>query len=74
MVDVAGAPDGDGDEDENDPGQGDGEAGTSGVLFAVGGKEFTTPSAMHLLVEGGQIVRMHLYEETLAVDRTFSTD
>ncbi|MET7980639.1 nuclear transport factor 2 family protein [Streptomyces mirabilis] len=38
------------------------------------GKEFTTPSAMHLVVEDGEIVRMHLYEDTLSVDQAFNTD
>ncbi|MEV0097330.1 nuclear transport factor 2 family protein [Streptomyces sp. NPDC050738] len=37
------------------------------------GKEFTTPSAMHLVVEDGKIVRMHLYEDTLTVDQAFKT-
>ncbi|MHC3471039.1 nuclear transport factor 2 family protein [Streptomyces sp. 7R007] len=41
---------------------------------AATGREFTTPSAMHLVVEGGEIVRMHLYEDTLSVDQAFSTD
>ncbi|MEV6190736.1 nuclear transport factor 2 family protein [Streptomyces albidoflavus] len=35
------------------------------------GKEFTTPVAMHLAVEDGRIVRMHLYEDTLAVAEAF---
>ncbi|MFI6085784.1 nuclear transport factor 2 family protein [Streptomyces sp. NPDC051217] len=38
------------------------------------GKEFTTPSAMHLVVEDGQIVRLHLYEDTLIVAQAFGTD
>lgn len=38
------------------------------------GKEFTTPSAMHLVVEDGEIVRMHLYEDTLSLDQAFNTD
>jgi ketosteroid isomerase-like protein len=44
------------------------------VLLAVfthtveaNGKEFTTPTAIHLTVEGDRIVRMHLYEDTLTV-------
>ncbi|MFE9603304.1 nuclear transport factor 2 family protein [Streptomyces hokutonensis] len=48
------------------------------VLLAVfthtavaSGKEFTTPVAMHLVVEGGRIVRMHLYEDTLTVAEAF---
>nr|WP_241483073.1 nuclear transport factor 2 family protein [Nocardiopsis halophila] len=36
------------------------------------GKEFTTPAAMHLVVEDGRIVRMHLYEDTLTVDKAFN--
>ena len=49
------------------------------VLLAVfthtavaSGKEFTTPVAMHLAVEGGRIVRMHLYEDTLTVAEAFN--
>ncbi|MFE4450896.1 nuclear transport factor 2 family protein [Streptomyces sp. NPDC056796] len=38
---------------------------------AAGGKEFTTPAAMHLAVEDSRIVRMHLYEDTLAVGEAF---
>lgn len=37
------------------------------------GKEFTTPAAMHLAVEDGRIVRMHLYEDTLTVEKAFNT-
>lgn len=36
------------------------------------GKEFTTPTAVHLVVEDNRIIRMHLYEDTLAVDETFT--
>lgn len=36
------------------------------------GKEFTTPAAMHLVVEDSRIVRMHLYEDTLTVDEAFN--
>ncbi|GAA2234490.1 nuclear transport factor 2 family protein [Promicromonospora sukumoe] len=39
---------------------------------AANGEEFTTPSAMHLQVQDGQIVRMHLYEDTLAVHQAFN--
>ncbi|MFE6888326.1 nuclear transport factor 2 family protein [Streptomyces sp. NPDC057694] len=39
---------------------------------AATGKEFTTPAAMHLLVENGRIVRMHLYEDTLTVEEAFN--
>lgn len=36
------------------------------------GKEFTTPTAMHLVIEDGRIVRMHLYEDTLTVHEAFN--
>lgn len=39
--------------------------------ITANGKEFTTPSAMHLVVEDGRIVRMHLYEDTLTIDQAF---
>ncbi|MFF0186581.1 nuclear transport factor 2 family protein [Streptomyces sp. NPDC005244] len=39
--------------------------------IVANGREFTTPSAMHLVVEGGRIVRMHLYEDTLTIDQAF---
>ncbi|MFD3563811.1 nuclear transport factor 2 family protein [Streptomyces sp. NPDC058686] len=49
------------------------------VLLAVfthtvvaSGKDFTTPVTMHLVVEGGRIVRMHLYEDTLTVAEAFN--
>jgi ketosteroid isomerase-like protein len=48
--------------------------GTFTHTFRASGKEFTTPSAMHLVVEDGEIVRMHLYEDTLAVHRASRTD
>ncbi|MFD6950158.1 ketosteroid isomerase [Nocardiopsis sp. TSRI0078] len=38
------------------------------------GKEFTTPAAIHLVVEDNQIVRMHLYEDTLTVEKAFNAD
>lgn len=38
---------------------------------AASGKEFTTPVAMHLEIEDGRIVRMHLYEDTLTVAEAF---
>lgn len=41
---------------------------------AATGKEFTTEAAMHLAVEDGVIVRMHLYEDTLTIDQAFRTD
>jgi ketosteroid isomerase-like protein len=34
---------------------------------ARNGKRLHTPAAMHLTIANGQIVRMHLYEDTLAV-------
>ncbi|GAA2348627.1 nuclear transport factor 2 family protein [Streptomyces kunmingensis] len=53
--------------------------GSDVVLLAVWthtvvatGKEFTTPAAMHLKVEDGRIVRLHLYEDTLTVDKAFN--
>ncbi|GAB3545872.1 ketosteroid isomerase-like protein [Actinopolyspora lacussalsi] len=36
------------------------------------GKEFTTPVAMHLVVEDGRIIRMHLHEDTLTVHEAFT--
>ncbi|MGW1840553.1 nuclear transport factor 2 family protein [Streptomyces sp. NPDC002067] len=39
---------------------------------AANGEEFTTPVAIHLAVEDGRIVRMHLYEDTLTVAGAFS--
>lgn len=36
------------------------------------GRAFRTPAAMHLTVDHGKIVRMHLYEDTLAVSRAFT--
>jgi hypothetical protein len=45
--------------------------GTFTHTVASTGQEFTTPSAMHLVVEDGKIVRMHLYEDTLTIDRAF---
>lgn len=39
---------------------------------AASGKEFTTPAAMHLVVEDSRIVRMHLYEDTLTIDEAFT--
>ena len=45
---------------------------TFGHTVAKNGKRFTTPAALHLTVEKGQIVRMHLYEDTLAVYDAFN--
>ncbi|RLV81555.1 ketosteroid isomerase [Streptomyces rapamycinicus NRRL 5491] len=36
------------------------------------GKEFTTSAATHLTVEDNRIVRMHLYEDTLTVEKAFN--
>lgn len=51
------------------------------VLLAVfthtvlaNGREFTTPVAMHLGVDDGRIVRMHLYEDTLTVAEALRAD
>lgn len=41
---------------------------------AANGKEFSTPAAVHLVVEDGRIVRMHLYEDTLTIAEAFNTD
>jgi hypothetical protein len=38
---------------------------------AKNGKKLNTPAAMHLTIANGQIVRMHLYEDTLAVHEAF---
>lgn len=38
---------------------------------AKNGKRLNTPAALHLTVTNGQIVRMHLYEDTLAVHEAF---
>ncbi|MFD7288713.1 nuclear transport factor 2 family protein [Streptomyces sp. NPDC059863] len=43
-------------------------------IIAASGKRFTTPAALHLVVEDGRIVRMHLYEDTLVVDLAFHGD
>jgi len=48
--------------------------GTFTHTILANGQEFTTPSAMHLQVEDGEIVRMHLYEDTLTVDQAFNAD
>ncbi|KUM99406.1 ketosteroid isomerase [Streptomyces yokosukanensis] len=42
--------------------------------IAASGKRFTTPAALHLVIEDGRIVRMHLYEDTLIVDQAFHGD
>jgi hypothetical protein len=47
--------------------------GTFTHTVAENGREFTTPSALHLVVEDGQITRLHLYEDTLAVYKAFAS-
>jgi uncharacterized protein (TIGR02246 family) len=37
------------------------------------GRRFSTPVAMHLTVEHGKLVRMHLYEDTHLVARSIGT-
>jgi uncharacterized protein (TIGR02246 family) len=37
------------------------------------GRRFSTPVAIHLTVEDGQLVRMHLYEDTHLVARSVGT-
>ncbi|MFF1465745.1 nuclear transport factor 2 family protein [Streptomyces sp. NPDC058330] len=39
---------------------------------AATGKEFTTPAAIHLTIEDGRIVRLHLYEDSLTVNEAFN--
>lgn len=53
--------------------------GDDAVVFASfahtvarNGKRLNTPAVLHLTVANGQIVRMHLYEDTLAVHEAFS--
>jgi uncharacterized protein len=53
--------------------------GADAVLFshfthtvARNGKRLNTPAALHLTIADGQIVRMHLYEDTLAVHEAFT--
>ena len=38
---------------------------------ARNGKTFNTPVAVHLTIANGQIARLHLYEDTLAVQEAF---
>jgi len=37
------------------------------------GRELTTPAALHLVVQDGRITSLHLYEDTLIVDRAFAS-
>ena len=39
---------------------------------ARNGKRLNTPAALHLTIANGQIIRMHLYEDTLAVHAAFT--
>jgi ketosteroid isomerase-like protein len=45
--------------------------GTFTHTVARTGVEFTTPSVVYLVVEDGQITRLHLYEDTLTVQAAF---
>lgn len=47
--------------------------GTFTHTIAASGRKFTTPSAMHLVVEEDRIVRMHLYEDTLLIEQAFAS-
>jgi ketosteroid isomerase-like protein len=38
---------------------------------ARNGKRLSTPAALHLTIANGKLVRMHLYEDTLAVHEAF---
>lgn len=38
---------------------------------AKNGRRLETPAALRLTIANGQIIRMHLYEDTLAVDEAF---
>ena len=40
-------------------------------VVAKNGKRLNTPAALHLTIGNGLIVRMHLYEDTLAVHEAF---
>jgi uncharacterized protein len=39
---------------------------------ARNGRRLTTPAALHLTIADGQIMRLHLYEDTLAVYQAFT--
>lgn len=39
---------------------------------ARNGKRLNTPAALHLTIANGQVIRMHLYEDTLAVHEAFT--
>jgi uncharacterized protein len=45
--------------------------GTFAHTAGTTGKRFETPVAMHLTITNGRIVRLHLYEDTLAVSNAF---
>ena len=40
--------------------------------MAKNDREFTTPSALHLVVGDGRITRLRLYEDTLTVYKAFA--
>ena len=40
-------------------------------VVAKNGRRLNTPAALHLTIANGQVVRMHLYEDTLAVHEAF---
>ena len=46
--------------------------GTFGHAIAESGTRFSTPVAMHLVVEDGRIAVMHLYEDDLTVAEAFA--
>jgi uncharacterized protein len=39
---------------------------------AKNGRRLETPAALHLTIANGQVIRMHLYEDTLAVHDAFT--
>ncbi|MBM0201712.1 nuclear transport factor 2 family protein [Micromonospora sp. NPDC051227] len=45
--------------------------GTFSHTVVSTGKRFETPVALHLTISDGKIVRMHLYEDTHAVNQAF---
>jgi hypothetical protein len=52
--------------------------GDDAVVFSIfnhtvikNGRRLNNPAALHLTIANGQIVRMHLYEDTLAVHEAF---
>lgn len=47
--------------------------GTFSHVIAENGNSFTTPVALHLKVEGGKIVHLQLYEDTLLITQAFGS-